>query len=60
MRDTTTAIIGGVDTHKDTHAVAALSEAGRLLGTAQFPTTPDGYQELLTCCTRNALLPTSA
>jgi transposase len=48
MRDTSTAIIGGVDTHKDTHAVVALSEAGRLLGTAQFATTPAGYQELLT------------
>jgi transposase len=40
-------IVGGVDTHKDSHTVAALSGTGRLLGTAQFPATPDGYQELL-------------
>ena len=41
-------IIGGVDTHKDVHAAAAMSETGRLLGTAEFPTTPVGYRRLLT------------
>ena len=40
-------VLGGVDTHKDTHTVAALSGTGRLLGTAQFPTTVDGYQQLV-------------
>jgi transposase len=40
-------ILGGVDTHKDVHAAAALSETGRLLGTAEFPTTPAGYRRLL-------------
>ncbi len=40
-------IIGGVDTHKDSHADAALNATGQLLGTAQFPATPNGYQELL-------------
>ncbi len=39
-------VIGGVDTHKDTHT-AALTATGRLLGTAQFPATPTGYRELL-------------
>lgn len=39
--------IGGVDTHKDTHTAAALTAAGRVLGTAQFPTTPAGYRDLL-------------
>jgi transposase len=48
MALTDTGIVGGVDTHKDSHTVAALSETGRLLGTRQFPATPDGYQELLT------------
>jgi transposase len=40
-------VVGGVDTHKDTHTAAALDERGRLLGCAQFPATPRGYQELL-------------
>ena len=30
-------VIGGVDTHKDTHTAAAIDQAGRVLGTAQFP-----------------------
>jgi len=42
------AIIGGVDTHRDSHGVATLSETCRLLGTAQFPIAPNCYQELLT------------
>ena len=41
------AIIGGVDTHKDLHLAAAITETGRLLGTAAFPTTPQGYRRLL-------------
>ena len=36
-------VIGGVDTHKDTHVVAALGEQGALLGTASFPTNSAGY-----------------
>lgn len=48
MPDTPTAeVIGGVDTHADTHTAAALDELGRLLGTAQFPTTTAGYMDLL-------------
>src|SRR5213079_698798 len=42
-----TDVVGGVDTHKESHTVAALSGTGRLLGTAQFPTTVHGYQELV-------------
>jgi transposase len=41
------AILGGVDTHKDVHAAVAMSGAGRLLGTAEFPTTPVGYRRLV-------------
>ncbi|MDP8961170.1 MAG: transposase [Actinomycetota bacterium] len=41
-------VIGGVDTHKDTHVAAALDGLGRLLGTASFPTTRNGYRRLLT------------
>jgi transposase len=40
-------ITAGVDTHKDTHTAAALDNAGRLLGTAQFPATPAGHRHLL-------------
>jgi transposase len=40
-------VVGGVDTHKDTHTVAAIDAAGRVLGTAQFPANPGGYRALL-------------
>ena len=40
-------VIGGVDTHKDAHVVAALGEQGALLGTASFPTNLAGYGQLL-------------
>ncbi|MGD9528709.1 MAG: transposase [Pseudonocardia sp.] len=40
-------ITGGVDTHKDTHTVAALDPTGRMLGHYQFPATPAGYATLL-------------
>lgn len=40
-------ITGGVDTHADTHTVAALDHLGRLLGHATFPATSAGYEELL-------------
>ncbi len=47
MAGETRAVIGGIDTHKDTHVAAALSELGALLGTATFPTTSAGYAQLL-------------
>jgi len=40
-------VTGGVDAHTDTHDAAALDECGRLLGTATFPTTSEGYRQLL-------------
>jgi transposase len=40
-------VIGGVDTHRDTHTAAALDATGRLLDTATFPATLTGYQQLL-------------
>jgi transposase len=39
--------VAGVDTHKDTHHVAVLDLAGRILGSRQFPATRPGYQDLL-------------
>jgi len=41
-------VIGGVDTHTDTHTAVALdSVSGMRLGTAVFPTDTNGYQALL-------------
>jgi transposase len=40
-------VIGGVDAHADSHDVAALDGHGRRLGTRTFPTTAEGYRELL-------------
>lgn len=40
-------VVGGVDTHKDSHAVVALDTTGRWLGWAQFPASPSGYRDLL-------------
>lgn len=39
-------IIGGVDTHRDTHTVAAIDERGQELGHATFPTTASGYVQV--------------
>lgn len=40
-------MIGGVDTHADTHHAAVLDDRGRLLGSAVFPATGPGYRQLL-------------
>jgi hypothetical protein len=40
-------VIGGVDTHLDTHVTAALDGIGGLLTVQQFPATLPGYQALL-------------
>jgi transposase len=40
-------VIGGVDTHKDTHTAAAVDPAGRVLGSRQFEAAPAGYRALL-------------
>jgi transposase len=40
-------VTGGVDTHADVHVAAAIDRVGRELGHAEFPTSPDGYAELL-------------
>jgi transposase len=40
-------VIGGVDTHDDTHVAAAVDTAGKLLGWAEFPADAHGYQALL-------------
>ncbi len=41
------AVIGGVDTHKDSHHVAALSTDGVFLAASSFPATTLGHRALL-------------
>lgn len=43
-----TDITGGVDTHADTHTVAAPDGLGRLLGHATFPAATSGIHQLWT------------
>src|SRR4051812_3944842 len=38
----------GIDTHLEQHAAAVLDSVGRVLGTASFAATSDGYERLLT------------
>lgn len=40
-------VVGGVDTHQDTHTVAVIDTAGRALGHHVFPATGAGYTALL-------------
>lgn len=40
-------VVGGVDTHGDTHHAAVVDEVGRHLADRVFPTTPAGYRRLL-------------
>lgn len=44
---TTVDVTGGVDTHDDVHVAAAVDQAGRLLGWAEFPADEHGYAALL-------------
>ena len=46
MSEKHTEILGGVDTHRDTHVAAAVDAVGRLLATASFAATGAGYGEL--------------
>ena len=40
-------IVGGVDTHKDLHVAAVVDERDRVLATASFATTRQGYRHML-------------
>lgn len=40
-------VVLGVDTHKDVHVAAVITTMGALLDTRSFPTTGDGYRQLL-------------
>ena len=41
-------VVGGVDTHRDSHVGVVVDAAGRLLGSAEFRTDPVGYGQLVT------------
>ncbi len=47
MTSTRRVVTVGVDTHRDVHHAAVIDEVGRPLADAGFPTTPDGYRQLL-------------
>jgi transposase len=47
MTDQTRSVVAGVDAHTDEHHVAVLDRQGRLLATAAFPTTTEGYAGLI-------------
>lgn len=47
-KSTAANIIGGVDTHKDLHVAAVVDERDCVLGTRSFPTTRQGYRQMLT------------
>ena len=46
MSEKHTEIVGGVDTHRDVHVVAAVDGTGALLATASFAANAAGYGEL--------------
>lgn len=45
--ETTTQVVGGVDTHQDLHTAAAVSTEGEILGVKDFSTTRAGYRAML-------------
>lgn len=53
MVEVLTHVIGGVDTHAETHTAAVIDSVGRLLGSETFPASRRGYQQLLTWLTRH-------
>lgn len=47
MTTTSRSVIGGFDTHKDTHHAAVITVTGQLLADRQFPTTVAGHRAAL-------------
>lgn len=47
MQEEPTDVTGGVDTHSQVHVAAIVNMIGRILGTASFPATAAGYEQLL-------------
>src|SRR5215207_880657 len=53
-------VVGGVDTHKDLHVAAVVDERDRVLATASFATTRQGYRQMLAGCGSSAWCSASA
>lgn len=51
-----TEVVGGVDTHRSAHVAAVVDTTGRILGTASFSATSQGYRSLLTWLGRHGTL----
>lgn len=51
-----TIVVAGVDTHKDTHHVAVLSLAGRVLADKEFTADAPGYRAAETFITKHGLI----
>jgi hypothetical protein len=47
MTDQTLNVIGGVDTHGETHHAAVIDHLGRHLADRKFPAAASGYRQLL-------------
>ena len=47
MTNTRADVVAGVDTHADTNHAAVVTMTGGRLGDHEFPTTPDGYRQLV-------------
>lgn len=45
---TETAIVDGVDTHKDLHVAAVVDQNNKALGTQYFSATRQGYRQMMT------------
>jgi len=56
MRVNDPVITSGVDTHGRTHQAAVVDALGRILGTAEFEVSADGYRRLLACLRRHGEL----
>lgn len=41
-------VVGGVDTHKDLHVAAVVDDRDRVLASASFAATRQGYRQMLT------------
>lgn len=47
IAESITLVTGGVDTHRDNHVAAVVDQAGRILGSQEFPTTAPGHRQML-------------
>lgn len=46
---TETAVLGGVDAHKDLHVEAVVDQNNKVLGTEYFSATRQAYRQMMAC-----------